>query len=127
MKKLICVLLTAAMLLCSFCGCTKKDAAISTGEIGVVKDEEFGNVYIDLTIDDYMITYYNYYRITKEEKPDKYEAILGNVYDFLYCLCDAEKGTDIESLDLKKGAEDYLRRGGLSEEQIQKIEGYISE
>ena len=78
-------------------------------------------------VDDYMITYYNYYRITKEEKPDKYEAILGNVYDFLYCLCDAEKGSDIESLDLKKGAEDYLRRGGLSEEQIQKIEGYISE
>ena len=28
-----------------------RPAAISTGEIGVVKDEEFGNVYIDLLID----------------------------------------------------------------------------
>lgn len=77
-------------------------------------------------IDDYMITYYNYYRITKEDKPDKYNAILGNVYDFLYCLCDAEKGTSLDTLDLKAGAENYLRRGGLNNEQIAAVEAYIS-
>ena len=41
--------------------------------------------------------YDNYYGVTKEKMPDKYEAILGNVYDFLYCLCGAEKGADIGS------------------------------
>ena len=67
----------------------------------------------------------NYYHITKEKKPEKYEAILGNVYDFLYCLCSAEKGTALETLDLKKGAESYLQRGGLSSVQIAAIEEYL--
>ena len=37
-------------------------------------------------------------------------------------LCGAEKGTDLDSLDLRAGAENYLRRGGLSDAQIEKIE-----
>lgn len=40
-------------------------------------------------------------------------------------LCGAEKGTDLESLDLRAGAENYLRRGGLSDAQIEKIEAYL--
>lgn len=76
-------------------------------------------------IDDYMITYDNYYGITKAGKPEKYEAILGNVNDFLYCLCEVEKGTDLNTLDLKAGAENYLARGGLDNEQISRIEEYI--
>ena len=44
---------------------------------------------------------------------------------FLYCLCEAEKGTDLESLDLRAGAENYLRRGGLSDAQIEIIEAYL--
>lgn len=77
-------------------------------------------------IDDYMITYANYYGVTKEEKPEKYNAILGNVYDFLYCLCGAEKGTALDTLDLKAGAESYLERGGLTAEQIAAIEEYVT-
>ena len=76
-------------------------------------------------IDDYMITYDNYYGITKESKPNKYEAILGNVYDFLYCMCGVEKGTSLNTLDLKAGAERYLKFGGLDDEQIKSIEEYI--
>ena len=77
-------------------------------------------------IDDYMITYANYYKITKETKPEKYEAILGNVNDFFYCLCDAKKGTPVESMDLKAGAENYLRRGGLDDTQISALEAFIT-
>lgn len=77
-------------------------------------------------IDDYMITYYNYFGVTKEKEPKRYEAIVGNVNDFLYCLCDAEKGSDISKLDLKEGAKNYLKKGGLSDEQIAEIEDYIS-
>lgn len=76
-------------------------------------------------VDDYMITYDNYYHITEESKPEKYNAILGNVYDFLYCLCNAEKGADVNALDLKAGAQSYLARGGLSAEQIAAVEAYI--
>ncbi|MBR0508089.1 MAG: tyrosine-protein phosphatase [Clostridia bacterium] len=76
-------------------------------------------------IDDYMITYANYYGVTEEGQPAKYEAILGNVYDFFYCMCAAEKGTPVETLDLKAGAENYLRRGGLTDEQISAIESFL--
>ena len=80
----------------------------------------------DEIIDDYMITYYNYYGITKESMPKKYEAILGNVYDFFYCMCDADKGTPVNTLNLKQGAENYLKKGGLSDTQIEEIETYIA-
>jgi len=76
-------------------------------------------------IDDYMITYENYYGVTREGMPEKYEAILGNVYDFFYCMCEAEKGTPLDTLDLKAGAECYLRRGGLVDEQITTIEAFL--
>ncbi|MBP5467580.1 MAG: tyrosine-protein phosphatase [Clostridia bacterium] len=77
-------------------------------------------------VDDYMITYYNYYGITPEGMPEKYRAIKENVDDFLYCLCDAVKGTDINGLDLIRGARSYLKKGGLSDTQVEEIENYIT-
>jgi len=79
----------------------------------------------DEIIDDYMETYKNYYGITKESQPDTYDAILVNVYDFLYCICEADKDVAIDTLDLKAGGENYLRKGGLTDDQINKIEAYI--
>ena len=76
--------------------------------------------------DDYMITYTNYYDITKENNPEKYNVILDNVNDFIYCMCEAEKGTDINELNIRQGAENYLRRGGLSDEDIALIERFIT-
>lgn len=72
-----------------------------------------------------METYKNYYGVTEESDPDKYEAILENVNSFLYCICGAEEGTPIDTLDLKAGAESYLHKGGLTDDQITKIEAYI--
>lgn len=79
----------------------------------------------DEILDDYMITFENYFGVTKEEKPEKYEAILGFANDFFYCMCDAEKDTDVHTLDLKRGAENYLRKGGLTTKQIAQIEAYL--
>lgn len=75
-------------------------------------------------IDDYMITFYNYYGITEEDAPERCAAVRGNVDDFLYFLSGTQSGTPFESMDLKAGGEEYLRRGGLDEEQIAKIEAY---
>ncbi len=77
-------------------------------------------------IDDYMMTYYNYYGVTKEKTPDRYNAVQGNVNDFLYFMCDAQNGTSVDSLDIKNGAENYLRLGGLNDEQISQIEAYLT-
>ena len=79
----------------------------------------------DQITDDYMETYKNFYGVTKESDPEKYDAILQNVDGFMYCICDAEEGTPIDTLDLKSGAENYLRKGGLNDDQIAKIEAYI--
>lgn len=79
----------------------------------------------DEIIDDYMITYANYYKITKERDPAKYEAVKQNVLDFLYCICEEEKTTPLSSLNIKEGAENYLRRGGLSDDEIARIEAGI--
>ncbi|MBQ6381182.1 MAG: tyrosine-protein phosphatase [Clostridia bacterium] len=76
--------------------------------------------------DDYMLTFKNYYGITQQKNPEQYEAVLENVYDFFDCLCGAEKGTMPEASALKTGAENYLRRGGLSQAHIAAIEGYLA-
>ena len=75
---------------------------------------------------DYMITYDNYYGITEESEPERYNAVRISVNDFLYFLSGAEKGSDLNTLDIKKGAENYLRSGGLSDEDIEKIEKYVT-
>ncbi|MCR5056188.1 MAG: tyrosine-protein phosphatase [Clostridia bacterium] len=79
----------------------------------------------DEIVDDYMITYYNYYGITKESDPDMYNAILRDVYSFFYCMCGVDKDADIGSLDLKQGAKNYLKRGDLTDEEIKTAQDYL--
>lgn len=77
-------------------------------------------------IDDYMITYYNYYGVSEEKTPERYAAVQGNVNDFIYFLCGAESGASFDGLDLKAGAENYLRKGGLDDGQIERIVNYLT-
>lgn len=75
---------------------------------------------------DYMITYANYYGVTRESKPATYEAIRANVDDFLRCICEAEADAPVASLNLHDGAVSYLRRGGLTDEQIAAVETFLT-
>ena len=75
---------------------------------------------------DYMITYANYYGVTKETRPDTYEAIRANVDDFLRCICEAGPDAPVASLNLHDGAVRYLRRGGLSDTQIAAVETFLT-
>ena len=77
-------------------------------------------------IDNYMISYYNYYSITKEDDPERYEAVRTDINEFLYFRCDVKSGTSFDKMDLKAGGEAYLRKGGLSDDQIAQIEEYIT-
>ena len=76
-------------------------------------------------LSDYMITYENYYGLTKESDSEKYDIMQEKAKAFLYTMCDAEKGTPLETLDLQEGARNYLRQGGLSDEEIDRIEAYL--
>ncbi|MBR4744694.1 MAG: tyrosine-protein phosphatase [Oscillospiraceae bacterium] len=75
--------------------------------------------------EDYMVTYANYYGITKEKTPEKYEAVLTFVDDFLYFVTDPNKQLLTESLSLEEGARDYLRYGGLTQEEVAKVEAFV--
>ncbi len=37
-----------------------------------------------------------------------------------------QSGTSFDEMDLKAGGEAYLRKGGLSDDQIEQIEDYIT-
>ncbi|MCR5406217.1 MAG: site-specific integrase [Lachnospiraceae bacterium] len=65
--------------------------------------------------------------ITKEGEPKKYEAIGDIMKSFLTYICDADEDADIYTLDLRTGAENYLKKGGLSEDEITAIEEYITD
>lgn len=78
-------------------------------------------------IDDYMITYQNYYNITKETDPDCYDAVTEIACSFLEFLTGTEDVMSLTADDLVKGAEEYLRNGGLNDEQIAKIRDALCE
>ena len=75
--------------------------------------------------EDYMVTYANYYGITKEKTPEKYDAVLTFVDDFLCFVTDPNKQMVTAALSLEEGARDYLRYGGLTEEEIEQVERFV--
>ncbi len=69
--------------------------------------------------DDYMTTYKNYYRITLEKTPEKYNAVVSLYFDSF--LEELHKTSDVETLKKANYIEDakrYLSEGGMSESEI---------
>lgn len=66
---------------------------------------------------DYMVTFTNYFGITKEDNPEKYEAIKETYYDPIIDYLHP-KGS---ATDYKEDACNYLRSFGMQEEEIQSL------
>ncbi|MCC6093552.1 MAG: tyrosine-protein phosphatase [Eubacterium sp.] len=84
----------------------------------------------DEILNDYMITYDNYYGISKQSASDKYDAIeQSKGYDILlYILHQSNPDatdTDLKNASFKESAEAYLKNGGLNDAQINEIESFI--
>ena len=76
-------------------------------------------------VDDYMITYDNYYQITKEKDPARYDVILQRN---LIAMMKYVTGADEEGLktaDLAAAAEKYLLNAGMSEEDLASFKAKI--
>ena len=70
---------------------------------------------INEIIDDYMLTYDNYYEINKEKDPEKYELIRDrDIVAMMRFICNGDPYTS----DLSKGARSYLMNAGMSEKDI---------
>ncbi len=72
--------------------------------------------------DDYMITYENYYGITKDGSPDCYNAVVSLYFDaFLEYLTDESGVNAISKSDYFEYAKQYLNDGGMSNEEIDEL------
>lgn len=81
----------------------------------------------DEMMKDYMTTYDNYFRVSKEETPEKYDAIV-NLYfvpfaEFLHGTSDIAV---LEKADYTEDAASYLRDGGMTDSEISDFVSLIS-
>ncbi len=69
-------------------------------------------------VDDYMMTYDNYYKINESSDKTRYDTILEkNLIAMLYTIT-GDDTVDLETADLSAYAKSYLVRVGMTEEQI---------
>ena len=81
----------------------------------------------DEIMEDYMITYANYYKITEELDPERYQIILEkNLVGMIKSIV-GDESVDITTADLSPYAKAYLMDGGMSEEQIEAFLNRLSE
>ena len=70
-------------------------------------------------IDDYMLSFYNYYGINKESEPVRYETVLNNnLMAMLYHVMGAESLEELEKIDLESAVTKYLLNAGMAEADI---------
>ncbi len=98
-----------------------------TGFVCVLIEALAGADYEEMR-DDYMITYDNYYGISKEATPERYDAVVSLYFDafmeYLSGETDTEKFRDI---DYVNGAKQYLVDGGMTEAEIDELLKLITE
>jgi hypothetical protein len=75
---------------------------------------------------DYMASYANYYGITKESDPERYDVIVSELFHPMVAALFDETEVDVESVDLAQGAKSYLAKGGMKEEQIEELRGILT-
>ena len=77
-------------------------------------------------VEDYMITYDNYYGITKAADPERYTVIVEHVLNPMVQII-AGEGEDITAADLKTGAETFLANAGMTEAQVKALQARLTE
>lgn len=81
---------------------------------------------VDEISKDYMISFENYYGITKEDKL-KYSYIEeGNIQAILNSIAGLEYGESLESVNLQKSAEEFVLSYGMSEESLSNLRMKLS-
>ena len=74
---------------------------------------------LDEIINDYMLSFYNYYGIDKEHEPQRYQAVLdANLMEMLCHVMGVESVENLEQINLETAATAYLINAGMSQEDI---------
>ncbi|MCQ2452660.1 MAG: tyrosine-protein phosphatase [Oscillospiraceae bacterium] len=98
-----------------------------TGFVCLLLEALSGQDYHDMERD-YMLTYQNYYSITKKDTPEKYTAVRELYFDAMVAyLYGSEDMTILRQADYKQAAENYLLEGGMTSEELAALEeGYFA-
>ncbi len=98
-----------------------KEGKDRAGYVAAILECLMGASYDEVAAD-YMITYYNYYGVTRGD--ERYDAILRST--ILKMLSDAFGVSDLRSADLAACAADYLRSCGLTDETLAALKTNLS-
>ena len=97
-----------------------------TGFVILVLEALCGATYQEI-VDDYMITYANYYGITLTADPEKYNVIVSEVLDPMIYLLAEDEDIDLESADLSAYAVSFLRTHGMKIDEIERVRAHLTE
>lgn len=93
-----------------------------TGFVCMLFEGLAGATYQEI-VDDYMITYYNYYPGVLEEDDRLYQCIKQTYIDeMIRYISGADENTDLTQLDIHQWCRQYLYNAGLTEEELNKLE-----
>ena len=88
-----------------------------TGSVCMLIEALCGASY-DEIVADYMMTYYNYYEITKERDREKYDIIVTDVLDPMISSVVGDESVDFEAANLAVYAENYVKTWGMTDDEI---------
>ena len=89
-----------------------------TGFVCLLLEALCGATYQEI-VDDYMITYDNYYKITEASEKKRYDVIVAEVLDPMVRTLVSDE--DLPKADLQAGARQYLLEGGMDEALIDQL------
>ena len=82
---------------------------------------------LDEIVDDYMLSFYNYYGIDKETEPERYKAVLdNNLYAILYHITGVNTYEELTQVDLESAVTKYLLGAGMPENDILMLKDKLS-
>ncbi|MCR5356855.1 MAG: tyrosine-protein phosphatase [Lachnospiraceae bacterium] len=96
-----------------------------TGFVCMLLEALCGASYDEL-LNDYLITYDNYYGITKDSDPDKYDIIVSDIFEQRLAMIADDDGIDLKTADLGAYAEKYLESGGMTKDEITALKSKLA-
>ncbi|SCW30964.1 Protein tyrosine/serine phosphatase [Ruminococcaceae bacterium YRB3002] len=97
-----------------------------TGFVIILFEMLAGATYDEL-VEDYMLTYFNYYAIAGFSDPEKYELIREYVFDDIIMAIVDDPSADITKADYEAAAARYLKECGLTEYQIRTLKSKLAD
>ena len=95
-----------------------------TGFLSLLLEMLAGAEYQEM-LDDYMLSYDSFYRITEYSDPKKYNMVIDEYFTVLIRHIVKDEGVDPQTADLIPYAEQYLREGGMSEADLDALKAAI--